>query len=72
MLPCIRSKHVCCTLSQVLLLSARNALLSRLVLRGQASQEVKARFVQLAFGRFANPKTIPQVRRARVPHPGVS
>ncbi len=50
---------------QALLTSARNALLSRLVLRGKAGQEATQRFVQLAFGRFANPAMVPQVRRAR-------
>ena len=48
--------------SQVLLISARNALLSRLMLRGGAAPETRARFCQLAFGRFANPATVTQVR----------
>ncbi|KAL6753659.1 hypothetical protein V8C86DRAFT_3139812 [Haematococcus lacustris] len=46
------------TPSQVVLVSARNALLSRRVLRGNASPEVRAKFVTLAFGRFTNPALI--------------
>lgn len=46
---------------QVVLVSARNALLARLVMGGQASPEVVARFARLAFGRFADPATLSQV-----------
>lgn len=46
---------------QVLLLSARNALLSRLVLRGGASPEAQSRFCQLAFGRFSSPAAVSEV-----------
>jgi hypothetical protein len=46
---------------QVLLLSARNALLSRLVLRREADGEARTRFTHLAFGRFVNPAKLSQV-----------
>lgn len=38
--------------AQVLLLSARNALLSRLVLGGRASPDALKKFSRLAFGAF--------------------
>ncbi|GFH20932.1 uncharacterized protein HaLaN_18140, partial [Haematococcus lacustris] len=38
----------------VVLVSARNALLSRCILRGNASPEARAQFLALAFGAFAN------------------
>ena len=40
----------CCPRPQVLLLSAQDAMLSRLVLRGAAGPEERARFGKLAFG----------------------
>ena len=36
---------------QVLLLSAQDAMLSRLILRGKAGKEERLRFGKLAFGR---------------------
>jgi len=45
---------------QVVLVSARNGLLSRLVLSGKAGPEARRRFAQLAFGRFADPDAMPQ------------
>ncbi len=44
--------HVPPTRPQVLLLSARNALLSRLVLSGRASPDALKKFSRLAFGAF--------------------
>jgi hypothetical protein len=45
-----------CSRLQVLLLSARNALLSRLVLAGRADAANSQRFARVAFGSF-NPRT---------------
>jgi hypothetical protein len=42
--------HDCTLRAQVLLLSAQDAMLSRLVLRGKAGPEERARFGKLAFG----------------------
>jgi hypothetical protein len=53
---------------QVLLLSARNALLARLVLSGAADPDARARFAQLAFGRFCKPDRIPSEQMAEAAH----
>lgn len=45
-----------------MLISARNALLSRLVLSGRASPEARARFAALAFGRFADPGSLTEAQ----------
>jgi hypothetical protein len=47
---------------QIVLISARNALLSRLILSGRASPEARARFSTLAFGRFADPSLLSEAQ----------
>jgi hypothetical protein len=47
---------------QIVLISARNALLSRLILSGRASPEARARFATLAFGRFADPALLSEAQ----------
>ena len=49
--------HPACRLWQVILVSARDALLSRLVLGNRAQKADLTRFRQLAFGRRASAKS---------------
>lgn len=49
------NQHLCCLQLQVLLLSARDALLSRLVLSGRTDPANTQRFCRIAFGAY-NPK----------------
>ena len=75
---CARCQDLSLTAAQVLLLSSRNALLSRRVLLGgwpcgsspgldaAVSLETCSRFAQLAFGRFAAPAAITPVSVAAV------
>lgn len=50
--------------TQVILVSAHEALLSRLILNGRASADEKARFIRIQFGRAGVNKSLAECRDA--------